>query len=164
MKEHQKTQLYSEILPGLWQGGTYDFDTLKFPKTHDIRNQDKQFDAVATFYAEAHPVGWGISERRFGFPDAELSEENLPEIHSIAAWAFQQWKCGKKVLIRCQAGLNRSGLCMALILMKDGMSPSDAISLIRNKRSEDALFNGHFVDYLKGLETLDSNGLSNLAS
>lgn len=164
MREYEELRLYSEILPGLWQGGTDDFDTLAFPITHVFQNREKQFDAVATFYASAHPVGWEISERRFGFPDAELNERNLPEIHSIAEWAFQQWKSGKKVLIRCQAGLNRSGLCTALILMKNGMSSNDAISLIREKRSENALFNVHFVNYLNSLNMKDSSGLTNLAS
>lgn len=157
MKNINEQQLYSEILQGLWQGGTDDFDTLEFPKRYQLKNQEKMFDSVATFYAAAHPVGWEISERRYGFPDAALSESNLPEIHSIANWAHEQWKSGKKVLIRCQAGLNRSGLCTALVLMKEGMSSNDAISLIREKRSQDALFNTHFVDYLNSLDGKNLN-------
>jgi protein-tyrosine phosphatase len=40
-------------------------------------------------------------------------------------------------------------LVVALILMRDGMSAEDAIALIRKKRSEYALENAHFVEYLK---------------
>ena len=151
MNTNQKENLYSEILPGLWQGGTHDFDTLEFPKTYAFRNEDKQFDSVATLYAVAHPVGWGISERRFGFPDAELDERNLGEIHAIADWVYEEWKSGKKVLVRCQAGWNRSGLVTALALMKDGHKANDAIELIRARRSPHALCNENFVRYLENL-------------
>jgi len=141
--------LYSEILPGLWQGGTHDFDTLEFPKEYPIWKTEKQFDSVATLYAVAHPVGWGVAERRYGFPDSVLSAQDIPEIHSIADWAFEQWKSGKRVLIRCQAGWNRSGLVMALVLIKHGLNPRDAISLIREKRSPHALCNQDFVNFLE---------------
>ena len=45
--------------------------------------------------------------------------------------------------------MNRSGLVVALLLMRDGMSADDAITLIRKKRAEYALDNAHFVDYLR---------------
>jgi hypothetical protein len=67
--------LYSEILPGLWQGGTHDFATLEFPKEYPIWKSEKLFDSVATLYAAAHPVGWGVTERRYGFTDSALSEK-----------------------------------------------------------------------------------------
>ena len=143
--------LYSEILPGLWQGGTHDFDTLEFPKEYPIWKSQGEFDSVATLYAIAHPVGWGVAERRYGFPDSALSENDIPEIHDIADWAHREWKSGKKVLIRCQAGLNRSGICMALVLMKEGYQPNEAINLIRSLRSPHALCNADFVRYLQSL-------------
>jgi protein-tyrosine phosphatase len=124
---------------------------LEFPKQYPIWNQEKLFDSVATLYAVAHPVGWGISERRFGFPDSALDEENLPEIHAMADWVYDEWKSGKKVLVRCQAGWNRSGLVTALALMKDGHKVKDAIDLIRARRSPHALCNQDFVRYLEDL-------------
>lgn len=143
--------LYSEILPGLWQGGTHDFDTLEFPKEYPIWKSQREFDSVATLYAIAHPVGWGVAERRYGFPDSALSEKDIPEIHDIADWAHREWKAGKRVLIRCQAGWNRSGLVMALALMKEGYSPQEAIDLIRIQRSPHALCNANFVRYLDNI-------------
>lgn len=148
--------LYSEILPGLWQGGTHDFDTLEFPKEYPIWKSQREFDSVATLYAIAHPVGWGVAERRYGFPDSVLSEKDIPEIHSIADWAYMEWKAGKRVLIRCQAGWNRSGLVMAIVLIKHGLKPKEAISLIRAKRSPHALCNQDFADYLENLTRLVS--------
>ena len=65
-----------------------------------------------------------------------------------ARWAHQRWASGQQVLIRCQAGLNRSGLLTALVLMLAGLDAADAIDLIRAKRSEIALFNDDFVDWL----------------
>ena len=143
--------LYSEILPGLWQGGTHDFDTLEFPKEYPIWKSQREFDSVATLYAIAHPVGWGVAERRYGFPDSVLSEKDIPEIHSIADWAYMEWKAGRKVLIRCQAGWNRSGLVMALVLLKHGFKPEEAINQIRARRSPHALCNADFVHYLMNL-------------
>ena len=164
MKLFKTQELYSEILPGLWQGGTDDFDTLDFPKQYPIWNQEKLFDSVATLYAVAHPVGWGISERRFGFPDSALDEKNLPEIHALADWVYDEWKSGKKVLVRCQQGWNRSGIITALALIKDGYKPKDAIDLIRARRSPHALCNEDFVRYLGELgKILRAKSLSSLA-
>jgi protein-tyrosine phosphatase len=148
------TNLYSRILEGLYMGGTDDFDTLEFPKRYPIWNQEKQFDSVATLYAVAHPVGWGISERRYGFPDSQLSERDIPEIHSLVDWIYDEWKSGKNVLVRCQAGYNRSGICVALTLMKDGYSAKEAIDLIRSRRSPYALCNRNFVRYLEALPAI----------
>lgn len=148
MHNNYDSPLYSEILPGLWQGGTYDFDTIEFPKAQPKFGETKSWDSVATLYALAQPMTWGISERRFGFPDSVLAEHDIPEIISIAKWLHTEWKSGKKVLARCQAGWNRSGLVMALILCWEGFSPDEAIHFIRLKRSPYALCNQDFVRWL----------------
>ena len=93
-------------------------------------------------------MGWHVKELRFGFPDAELMAINTEHIEHVADWAYGEWKAGRKVLIRCQAGLNRSGLIMALVLIRDGKSPIEAIDLIREKRSPVALNNVNFLKYL----------------
>lgn len=43
------------------------------------------------------------------------------------------------MLIRCQAGMNRSSLVTDLVLMKDGLSADEAIALIRQKGVSTAL-------------------------
>jgi hypothetical protein len=145
------SELYSEILPGLFMGGTADEDIICYPKKIGVIGEKSKFDSVATLYASAHPVGWGISERRFGFPDSALDENILPDIYAIADWVYEEWKSGKKVLVRCQAGWNRSGLVTALALIKNGYTPQDAIDLIRARRSPYALCNVDFVKSLKDL-------------
>jgi len=41
---------------------------------------------------------------------------------------------------------------MALVLMKEGFTPEQAITVIREKRSEWALCNTSYVNYLNSLE------------
>jgi protein-tyrosine phosphatase len=69
--------------------------------------------------------------------------------------AHADWKSGKKVLVRCQAGINRSGLVTALVLIRDGHSPEEAIRLIRDKRCEAALSNSRFENWLLEKTDLD---------
>ena len=71
----------------------------------------------------------------------------MKNILAAADWAYSEWKAGEAVLIRCQAGANRSGLVMALVLMKEGLSAQDAIDAIRSKRSF-AFSNSAFVKWL----------------
>lgn len=142
--------LYSEILPNLWQGGTDDDDLVhKGTGRLPTYSYFKEFDVVVSLSAYSLPMGWMVKEYRFGFPDGPTSEDIYAELETIADYAYLDWKAGKKCLVRCQAGINRSGLVVALILIRDGMSAEDAISLIRIKRSQYALDNVHFVEYLR---------------
>ena len=96
----------------------------------------------------ALPVGWLVKELRFGFADGPLTPQLIEEIEHVAEWAYTQWKKDQRVLVRCEAGLNRSGLVTGLILMRDGMSADQAIALIRKQRSRFALSNAAFEKYL----------------
>lgn len=53
-----------------------------------------------------------------------------------------------KVLVTCQAGMNRSGLVCGLALINSGMSPEKAIERIQARRTG-SLFNQAFVDMLR---------------
>jgi hypothetical protein len=139
----EPTELYSEILPNLFMGGTHDDATIDHPQTLNHFNGNKEFDCMVTLYAWAAPANWGIEERRFGFPDAQIIPEYIPTIIELAKWA-----AGKRVNIRCQAGLNRSGLITALTLMISGKSADEAITLIREKRSGYALCNSDYELWL----------------
>ena len=143
--------LFNEILPNLFMGGTLDSKTIDCAQPLQEFQSERDFDCIVTLYAWAAPANWGVEERRLGFPDAQIIEEYLEPIHEMAAWAHSRWKSGKKVLIRCQAGLNRSGLLTALVLLQEGHSPKQAIELIREKRSEWALCNSDYVAYIESL-------------
>lgn len=71
------------------------------------------------------------------------------DIEHVADWTYTEWKAGKRVLIGCQAGMNRSSLVTCLVLMRDGWSATDAIALIRDKRSDCVLSNQHFLEYVE---------------
>ncbi len=153
--------LYSEILPGLWQGGTHDDDGVvsraeAHPYSRTIKTNE--FDVVATFYQKARPVDWHVLEMRYPFWDGEMDDANMDYLIGIARFLHSEWKRGKRVLSRCAAGWNRSGLVMALILIIEGYSAEAAINLIRVKRSSDALCNPRFEAFLRGVTP------SNLAS
>lgn len=47
------------------------------------------------------------------------------------------WRSGKSIRISCLAGLNRSALVMALVLVRLGLSPDHAVERVRWKRESD---------------------------
>ena len=145
---YEITPLYSEVAPNLFMGGTDDVATID--QVQPLRNFEgnNEFDCVVTLYAWAAPANWGVEERRFGFPDSSIIEEYIPTIVELAHWAHSKWAAGKRVNIRCQAGLNRSGLVTALTLMISGMSADEAIDTLRAKRSSYALCNGEYEHWL----------------
>ena len=147
---------WSEILPGLWQGGTSERDDrteLAYEATEIADVTKDHFDFVATLYAWAKPAEWFVREYRYGVYDGDGTDIDYDEIHALAGMVHAEWKRGNRVLVRCQAGWNRSGLVMALVLMRDGYRADDAIALIRERRSEWALCNTDFEKYLLELDT-----------
>ena len=143
--------VWSEVLPGLWQGGTVD----RFAPDEWMRGETgilitkQDFDSVYTMYASAEPVDWFVKELRLGFYDSHDHGISIEQqLFEVVEAAHRDWVAGKRVLIRCQAGLNRSGLVMGLVLVRAGYDAADAIALIRERRSDNALFNDSFVEYL----------------
>ena len=145
---YEPTSLYSEILENLFMGGTDDNDVIHLPANPYTRRNDLPFDSIVTMYAWAKPADWNVQELRYGIPDNLISDIDLNRLRKAVDFAHQQWKSGDRVLIRCQAGLNRSGLVTALVLIKDGYLPAEAIELIRAQRGEYALCNHHFEQWL----------------
>lgn len=142
--------LWSEILPGLWLGGTDDEDTIDFEanpySTREITKKD--FDTVVTLYAWARPVDWMVTEVRYGVYDSDIEHMDLGQLNEAVDFAHRMWKSGKRVLIRCQAGINRSSLTMGLLLIKEGFTARAAIDLMRDKRSQYVLLNRDFEKFL----------------
>src|SRR6266545_2823323 len=69
-------------------------------------------------------------------PDEALFER-------LAEWAAGYVEDGP-TLIHCQAGLNRSGLLTAMVLIRQGRTVAEAVSLLREKRSPAVLCNRGF--------------------
>lgn len=146
--------LYSEILPNLFISGTLDEDVVQKGKSTFSLAQPAPFDSVVCLYGHANPIGYYVREQRFGIADAELDESSKPEIRQLADWLHSEWKMGKRVAGKCQAGWNRSGLVVALVLIREGYSADEAISLIRERRSPNALCNPYFVEFIKQEEAI----------
>lgn len=155
--EYGIRELWSQILPGLYVGGTADDDVLGRavaweensgrtvrPAAASATITANDFDAVVTAYSFARPVDWGVEELRWGFMDG-TDPVDLETLRETVVWAHKRWAAGKQVLIRCQAGLNRSSLIAALVMIRSGMEPQAAIDKIRRTRSPRALFNTEFV-------------------
>lgn len=70
-----------------------------------------------------------------------------PELDRLAAWAEEAMKSGP-TLIHCQAGLNRSGLLTALVLIRAGGKAAEVVRMLREKRSPAVLCNQSFESYL----------------
>lgn len=141
----------------LWMGGTDDEQDIRYHRfagkaarwVSDITVKD--FDAVATLYAVASPVDWFVVERRWGVPDADIYAWNdamYYELGDMVRDMSNRILDGQRVLIRCQAGINRSGLVTALILMRQGLTAAEAIEKIRSRRSKVCLANSSFVEFL----------------
>ena len=145
---HEPASLYSEIAPNLFMGGTADEDVIHYPATNRPRT-DMPFDAIVTMYAWAQPADWQVQEFRYGVPDATISHIDLDRLKQAVEFGYNRWLSGDCVLIRCQAGLNRSGLVTALILMSTGLDAETAILEIRKNRADTALFNESYVEWLK---------------
>jgi hypothetical protein len=150
MEYEDEIPLHSQILDTLWQGGTDDaLTTYRGNKRLPALNDPKPFDVVVSLCAYTLPVGWLVKEMRYAFPDSQINPKMYSDIEHVADWTYAQWKAGNRVLIRCQAGMNRSSLVTCLVLMRDGWSAADAIALLRKKRSEYVLSNKQFLEYLE---------------
>lgn len=128
--------LVSQIDGNLWSGGCprpsvpayfrfvlnlYPWERYEVPETTEIRIE-KLYDSGTV-------------------PPATRLEE-------LAAWVNDRRAKGP-TLVHCQAGLNRSGLVAGLALVRGGMTPADAIALLREKRSPAVLCNRSFERWLR---------------
>lgn len=83
------------------------------------------------------------------------SEEypDLDTLDIVVPLAVEALNNGGKVLIHCQAGINRSNLTAALVLRAwKGLTSAEAIAMLREKRSPAVLANKTFLRYLESLD------------
>lgn len=155
MNNNYNLPLYTEVVDNLWLGGTADGDAVfDVKRSENMAITDKLFDTVITLYAWANAAGWGVKELRYGFYDADMKDIDLETIEYLVDVAYDDWKNkGKRLLIRCQMGYNRSSFIFCQVLMRDGYTAKDAINLMREKRSEWVLCNKVFEKWLLELDS-----------
>ncbi|MGW5230942.1 protein-tyrosine phosphatase family protein [Streptomyces nodosus] len=143
---------WSEIVPGLWMGG-HQFaarsGALEFAVVRD------EFDLVLTLLRlPGHGPDQGVEHHVWPIPDGPLDGTEIAGVMRLAQAADDALEDGRRVLVRCYHGYNRSGLVIAHALVRAGHSTDDAIGMIRARRGPWALHNELFVDYLRaGLDT-----------
>lgn len=148
---------WDEIVPGLFQGG-HDYRN-EFGRVRDVVVGD-EFDLVISLYRrDGCGPGPNVVHHQCIVPDGMLLLEERNKIAKTAGIAAEAVEQGKRVLVRCQAGYNRSGLVVAMALMRMGWPANGAIEQIRTKRSEYALFNYHFLEYLREEEGRSTSAL-----
>ncbi|MGW2710000.1 protein-tyrosine phosphatase family protein [Streptomyces sp. NPDC001356] len=144
---------WSEIVPGLWMGG-HEFrgrsGRLEFAVVRD------EFDVVQSLLRlPGYGPDPGVEHHVWPIPDGPLDGTQLAGVIRLARAANEALDAGRRVLVRCYHGYNRSGLVIAHALVQRGGSADQAIRLIRARRSAWALHNELFVEYLRaGLPTV----------
>jgi hypothetical protein len=149
---------WDEVIPGLFQGG----QIWEGPPGRKWSDWDAQrvkvreeFDAVFSFFWYDEPgqgPSSGVEHHHYPIQDGVLDDEELAEVRGYARVIARKVQAGDKVLVRCQAGYNRSGLVTAFALMELGYRAEDAVALIRKARGETALFRIVFLEYLKAAQ------------
>lgn len=140
------THPWSEIAPNLWMGGHERTDHEGFIVPVVV---EREFDIVYSLYRDTgHGPSAGVEDHYLDIPDGLLTAQQIREVYRFAAAATLSWHSGRKVLIRCRTGLNRSGLVLAQVLVNNGSPVEEAVELIRTRRHQRAFTNQSFVDYL----------------
>lgn len=127
-----RVPLYSQIEGNLWMGGC------------PVYAVPSGFKTVVSLYP------WEEYEHRGHHAKFwALDSEHIPAriFHAAADLAHAMLEEGP-VLVHCQAGLNRSSVVTALVLMKLGRTPEAAIEIIRDRRSFACLCNKSFEQWL----------------
>lgn len=123
-----------EIVPGLWQSG-HPEPGEHWDAVFDLSGQEPPLEDVE-FY-----VHWLIEDGPAPDPDTLVALADV--VRSMRA-------AGKRVLVHCAAGINRSGLLAAASLIREGHDADEAIETVRRARAG-ALNNPEFVEALRAM-------------
>ena len=129
---------WTEIDDGLWQGG-------------DGRSPVGRFDHVVSLCEWTDALTPGPPDQTAWFIADGPLPEDLDRVWEIADDLSERLDRGERVLVRCQMGLNRSGLLVATVLIQRGWDPDEAIERIRERRGDVALSNPEFEAWVLGL-------------
>jgi Dual specificity phosphatase, catalytic domain len=115
-----------EVVPGLSIGTrlaeTADYDSLGVDVVIDLEDWDWA-------WVPSVPLGKVF----VSFPMQDEDDVD-PKVRDVAAFVASLVGSGRKVLVHCTEGLNRSGVVIARALMEMGQSAPEAIELVRRGR------------------------------
>jgi hypothetical protein len=138
---------WNEVVPGLFMGG------------HDVRAQSPtacivadEFDLVVSLTSRpGYGPADGVEHVVARLADAVLDPPNITRVHELGSLISSAVQDGRRVLVRCSGGLNRSGVVVAEALVQLGHSPAESLVLVRAARGPWALTNPGFVAYISSL-------------
>ena len=143
------TEPWSQILTNLWIGGhDYNVGVNGFQDIQDAYPRD-HFDLVVSMYYRSIAYEPTSGQHvKILFPDSQLSDENRDLAVSASFSIASAVREGQNVLVRCQAGLNRSSLVAGIALVDLGFDGADVVQMIRARRSPWALCNDSYAEFL----------------
>jgi protein-tyrosine phosphatase len=115
---------WSMIIPNLWVG------------TSEWLAERARFDAVLTLDG-TRDVGSGVKHMQYDMPTHMPPDP--ARLQAACDWAQRRYTTGNRVLIRCNNGLDRSGLVAAKILVALGSTPQEAMDVVRMRRAPHAI-------------------------
>jgi protein-tyrosine phosphatase len=129
----------SQIEGNLWQGGCEDSLVLPTFIEHVISLYPWER------YRLTRPLKSMLAVTMY-----DRDDQAMDQVDSIARWTAACVLDGP-TLVHCQAGLNRSGVIAARVLMLGGATADKAIALIRARRSPACLCNSAFEQWLRSI-------------
>lgn len=130
----------SEVVPGLAQAD----DALEPDELFAAG-----FDAVVDLSHRIPMVSRELGRLFVWHPIPDLEHLDDPEtIRLLARLVAGLVLAGRRVVVNCAAGLNRSGLLVARALIELGHGNEEAIEIVRRARGPDALSNRYFERWL----------------
>ena len=141
-----------EVLPGLLIG-----TKLVPPAEYEQLGVDAIVDLEDWEFAWVPPVPTGSIYLSFPIEDDDRVE---PKVREVAAFVASLVRSGRRVLVHCTEGLNRSGVVVARTMLDLGWTAAEAIELVRRQRglTQDgfqALSNQRFVEWLLAEEAAE---------
>jgi protein-tyrosine phosphatase len=131
----------SQITENLWQGGCE--NGLVLPETIDY--------VISLYPWERYKANHELKGQLY-VKMYDSIDQTTEEVEELAVRALE-WMQDGTLLVHCQAGLNRSSLLAARILMLgEGMTADEAIRTIRDNRSPACLCNPAFEKWLRSMD------------
>ena len=137
-----------EIAPNLYQS-----PTPRSPEDARFEDQDGRsvdIDALIDLEGKIDP---SVNQEELGelylyWPIEDGGMPNEQFVRSLAKFLSGLLDAGYRVLVHCNAGLNRASLVTGRTLIERGMDPQEVVDLLRERRSPDVLHNQVFRDWL----------------
>lgn len=136
--ERLSVPLISHIQDNLYVGGC----------VHGVELGDFFSHVFSLYMWEKYNVGPNTEVVEVKMYDTAANPVDIETVDSMADKIVDALDKGGNVLVHCQAGINRSNLVTATALVKMGHTPTEAIAMLREKRSPLVLANRLFENFL----------------